>query len=729
MRLPPTRPSRALPPRALRPPLRAGALVAAALVAASLAAPAQADDEGPANQIHYPLNDELEGILAAADAARAEGEHARAIDLYRGALESDGPKGKAGELKGGYQIARDPEARGQRRFIGITEWAIRGLRALPPEGLKLFRARYDYRAGSALEAALESDEPFRALARAYEQFPVSSHAPRMLEALAELALERGELARARRTLERLLEHHEAEIASPPAVRKKLLVCAIGLGDPVGVQRWAQALRRDAPGRPIHLGGEPLAVEDLIGRALRVESARGAAGAVPLVRGDAQNHAYFPVEAAVGAARFTPRAFDAAGPARGFGGHPLGPGALQGGFGSHSRALPVVHDGRAFVVTADSVHAFDLANGDEARRIRRPPQRPLYDDPNPKVQFGGAIARGVLAAPLVQEVLRDQTFRGIPIKVQIPIRKLAGFDVDPERWSWEWDHALMLRDTALERWSFPSPPTALEGTIYASAFAIEGFVDCHVAAFDARTGRPIWTTWVASGQVEQTMFGEQANEPLCVPVAAADGVIYYCTSFGSLAALDADTGRMLWVAEYDQVEVHAPKGYYATMRPIVWENNAPVIERGVVVVAPLDSNEVYGFDARTGERLWEADARSKGSSQVDMRYVFGAHAGRVVLAGGHEVRCHDVAGGKLLWSSQLRGRVIAGRGLIAGGAVLAPLDNEKLITIDLESGERTGMHDLAATGNLTLSGDALLVVGAGKLVAHKNGGQPAGRSFK
>ena len=116
---------------------------------------AAAQEAAPSNQLHYPLAEELAGMLRAADAKRAAGELDGAIDIYRLVLDSD----KAG--RAGYQIATIdepvrgavmPGAQRQRRYIGITEWTIASLRALPAEGVKLFRSRYDYRAGSAMAA-------------------------------------------------------------------------------------------------------------------------------------------------------------------------------------------------------------------------------------------------------------------------------------------------------------------------------------------------------------------------------------------------------------------------------------------------------------------------------------------------------------------------------------------------------------------------------------------------
>ena len=691
-----------------------------------LVSAAAGQDSAPTNQIHYPLAEELGGLLETADQSRREGKHEQAIELYRSVLDADQPKN-------GYQIARLSEGLGQgepRRFLGVTEWAIRGLRALPKDGRALFRSKYDYRASSALDEARRATDPYAALARAYELYPISSYAVQLLERMAELSLERGNFARARRVLQLLLEHHEQELPSPPRIRKKLLLCALGLGESDEVRSLGLALKRDDPDGEIHMGGAPIKLEELVTQALEVEAVRrgkqkGTQPSSKLLRSDSANRAAVPTRPAFGAARFAPKVFDNHSLLEQRAGGGILHGTLpQGGF--PARNLPLVHEGLVFLCTADSLLAFDLLTGEEPRRIIRPQGRPVFQDRNAKVQFGGAIDQGILLAPLVETVLRDQSYRGIPIKVRIPIRKLAAFDL--ERWAWQWDHAALLAGTNMERWSFPTPPLVQEGVAYVSAFSIEGAVNCHVTAFDVRTGGHLWSTWIASGQVEQTMFGEQATEPLCVPVAVSDGLVYFATSFGCVAAVEADTGRPVWVTEYEQIEVRAPRGYYADPRNIAWENNAPVVESGVVVVAPLDSPNYYGIDAKDGRRLWNARRRAY-AADADMRYVMGATDGRVVLAGGHDVRCLDVRVGKLKWRAPLRGRLVSGRGCIAGDVVCIPVDRNEVFLFDLVTGKRTGRHDLAATGNLLVIGGDLVVTGNGTLVVHQNGDSKRGRDFK
>ena len=90
-------------------------------------------------------------------------------------------------------------------------------------------------AGSAFDEAKKAKDPYRALMRVYELYPISRHSKSMLEMAADLAFEQGALARARRVEPALLRvgaeqrdrpgpqplHGEGEVRERVVARERL----------------------------------------------------------------------------------------------------------------------------------------------------------------------------------------------------------------------------------------------------------------------------------------------------------------------------------------------------------------------------------------------------------------------------------------------------------------------------------------------------------------------------
>ncbi|MBL4844405.1 MAG: PQQ-like beta-propeller repeat protein [Planctomycetes bacterium] len=705
-------------------------LVAVALLVLALPSPAEAQP-GPRkprkrrvkrSKLHYPLSSEAKALLRTADRARKKKDWATACTLYRSVLDQD---------ENSVVPHPDAEPGEPLRLIGVKEWAIRSLRSLPAEGVAVWREKYDYRAASAFKVARSAPRSDFELATVYDLYPISSCAKEILTLLADRSLQRGELGRAGKNLRLLLRHHGPELGDDDPIHRKLLLCAIGLGDPEAVDKEARALlhgneKKVLIGRSLHTPAE-LVAQALQREAERTGRYRGSAATGLHTRGGLANRACFDGEPIMGGVLVPRFQFGEDMPDWRGGSRARYRSRVTGS--SPPRSMAVVYDGQVFIPGADQLHTLDLETGRPRRRMRRPANRPIYpDDDNDKVQYGACVGQATLVAPLVEQVQRDQSFRGIPIKVKIPRRKLCAFDL--EAWRWRWDHAKSLKGTPFEAWSFPSTPTAHEGRVYSTAWSIEGYVNSNVACFDLQTGKPLWGALIASGQVEQTMFGEQAAEPLCTPLALVDGVLYVVSQIGCVAALDADTGRLLWLTEYDTIQVRAAKGYFPDHRDIRWENNAPIVESGVVIAAPLDSWAFFGFNRETGKRLWRASQRLGGSgTESDMRYLIGADRGRVVLAGGGDVRCVDVQSGLLKWRSAVGTRQVAGRGCLLGGRACIPLDDGSVAMFDLDRGHLVGQARLSIGGNLLPCGRALVVVGGGSVAVHRLGAQSPGKDFK
>jgi outer membrane protein assembly factor BamB/tetratricopeptide (TPR) repeat protein len=697
--------------------------MAVALLAAliPLATSRSQDDgatESGANRLQLPVNEDQDNLLKGAEKAKKDGDFERTIDLLRAAVDKDLDSKRPNQIifldEQGAAAADQPAL---RRFLGVTESATALLRSLPKEAVALYRSKFDRHAQALFAAALDSDDLARELVKVCERFPLASGASGALQAAGDRAFARGELERARRLYERILRDYKDELKSPHAalVREKLILACIPLGRKQDVERLLKELTTEDKDAKVHVNGVAKSKDEVLALTLKQESLlRGeATDSRPLLtlpRGDTANRATFGRAIRVGTSRFK-RAFDE--------------GALDGGFRSMgsggdpgpARHLPLVLNDSIFLATADRLRAFSL-DGTERPKISIVGQ--AYTDDNPNVQFGAAIERGVLIAPFVDRVQDDQSFRGIPIKVKIPIRKLGGFDL--ERWRWRWNHRDVLATTPLKEASFPVAPVCCDGDCYVAAFKIEGFVNCYAVAFDAESGALRWSTWIASGQVEQTMFGEHAREPLCAPVCMGDGKVFDASQIGCVAALDADTGRIRWVKEYDTILVNAAKGYYPDPRNIIWQNNAPVYDQGVVVVAPMDSEYYYGLDAQDGKMLWR-----QSNSQHDvfdahsqLGYLVGATDGRVVTAGGRRVVCQDIQTGARRWQVQLPDRhLVAGRGVIAAGKVYIPT-SDTIEVINLATGTNEPSQAVPQMGgNLIVANDAVVIASDGKVAAFEN----------
>lgn len=133
--------------------------------------------------------------------------------------------------------------------------------------------------------------------------------------------------------------------------------------------------------------------------------------------------------------------------------------------------------------------------------------------------------------------------------------------------------------------FETTPLVVDGVLYGTA------PDNRVYALDARTGRPIWL-------YQRQLPGD--IRPCCGRVNRGLGILGDKVFFGTLdshvMALDTKTGNVVW----DTVAVDYSKGYSMTAAPLVVKN---------LVIIGMAGGEygVRGFidayDANTGQRKW------------------------------------------------------------------------------------------------------------------------------
>ncbi len=262
---------------------------------------------------------------------------------------------------------------------------------------------------------------------------------------------------------------------------------------------------------------------------------------------------------------------------------------------------------------------------------------------------------------------------------------------------------------------------------------------NVYAVDARTGELLWTRKVTTHEYARISNGPALyDHRLYVPISATEEVFsadphYSCCTFrGSVVALDANTGRVLWKS-YTIPEAPRPvkknslgTQLYAPAGAAVW--NTPTIdpERHALYVgtgdaytepAPKTSDAVVAFDLTTGKMLWSYQTEANdawmvgcvpettencpknlgtdhdiGSSPILLKLASGKRILLVTPKSGEVFALDPDKRGALLWKKPMINTVAPNNGEIAfGGAAVAdafyvPLEDGRFVALDPANGK-------------------------------------------
>ncbi len=625
-----------------------------------------------ANQLHLPESRELQVLVRRAQEQAERGEWRAAVETYLELLRKD-------RAPDGGKILR----LGEGRYVGYSRYARERLKAFPPEGVEAFRRATDAQAGAIYRTAAAAFDGPR-LAEVAGLYPIGSFADDAHERLGDLALESGDLPLAAR-------HYDAGLAVPLSDR-----------DPESLGRKLE-LARAGPTDAAELARRRLPVEPAGPAPVPGGPARAAEAAPRVdwpVEGGSNAHVRrLEVPVDLKRPRFTvqlpPSRQGQLWPSRAartaryrF------EGLAYAKDEAFAEVHPAVVDGRLVIVTGRHIVAHDLRSG--VSRFGPIAVWTGAEDRNGNLYYGATVAGGRIFAPFVHAVSRGDSYRGIPIKEEIPTRKLVAFDLRTGARLWHLAET-GAADEVATRASFALPPIEREGVLYTTACVREGSLKTYVFALDAATGKVLWRRFLAAGQVELTMFGEHAVEPPQMQLAERGGILYACTASGAMYALSLD-GEVQWAATYEQIPIEAAKTYYAIERDLPWRNTPPLATDDAVIVAPIDSTNFYVFDPATGAVRFRIDRNGQ-------RQLVGVWDGKLVLA-GDRVTGVDLAKGRVVWprgGDVLFTEEEAGRGLISNGIAYIPFPS-RVARFDATTGAR--LPDIVVPGGIRDSGTIL-----------------------
>ncbi len=179
----------------------------------------------------------------------------------------------------------------------------------------------------------------------------------------------------------------------------------------------------------------------------------------------------------------------------------------------------------------------------------------------------------------------------------------------------------------------SGPTVAAGRAFVTdRLAKPGEIE-RVHAFDAQSGKPLWTFSYDCRYTVEYKAGPRAA------VSIDDGRAYALGTMGHLHCLDAATGKVLWKKEPAEYQVRVP----------IWGAAAAPLVDGDQVVVQLGGRNgacLVAFDKRTGAERWRAlDDPASYSAPILV-----TQAGRRVLVAwtGANVAGLDPGSGKVYW---------------------------------------------------------------------------------
>jgi len=551
-------------------------------------------------------------------------------------------------------------------YRGARAWAAQVLSSAPPELREEYERLYGPGGEEALREALATGDR-KGLLDVLRSFEGTAAGLRAAATLADDALLRGRPAEARLLLMRIARLHP-DAARDGAIQRRLQLAAA---------------RDHAEGGPPPPGDAPAAAPDASWPMLGGNASRDRVASRATV-GPLQHT----VEAELRERLWDdpPRPDAGYYPFRGSRGEEDG---LRERWITYNPIEPVVSRGVLVVSDGKRVGAFNLFSGEALWQY--PEQVDVENDGRTNVSsiFTPVVSGGVVHVALEAPVaFLAQKLQEVPIIYYLPMRRLVALDLETGAVLWRHDEEFFgAHDGSepLRSLSVSGAPVVRGDRLYAGAVASEGTFHSHVVAIDRHTGELVYATRVSNGQQELNLFGRQLQECMPMPLTEVEGVLYYGTNLGIVAAVDALLGTPLWATPYETEKI--PSTFYWFEAPRRWPrfaNGPPLVSGDTVVALPTDSTDVLALDRRSGEILFRVRSQIFPSDKpLDLQTLHAVDAERAYVSGQRGVAAlwlvRDPARraepGEIAWTMWFAEEDTgAGRGFLALDALWVPTFN-------------------------------------------------------
>ena len=253
----------------------------------------------------------------------------------------------------------------------------------------------------------------------------------------------------------------------------------------------------------------------------------------------------------------------------------------------------------------------------------------------------------------------------------------------------------------------APPIVAGGRV----FVLDS--EAHVFSFNARSGTPLWNHELApkggdSSLTNTLTFGLLGQNKSTDPskgfgggIAYDGGRLFVSTGFGSIFAMSASDGRIVWKKDLGV--------------PII---NAPVAVNGRVFIS-TEENHFYALDGRDGHQLWDHQGISESASILESTSAAVADQYVIVPYSSGELFALRVDNGRSSWSDMLTRSGtntalselddIAGRPVVDRDLVFAISHSGIMVAININTGDRVWSRDIGGIQTPWAAGDFIYVL--------------------
>jgi hypothetical protein len=506
-------------------------------------------------------------------------------------------------------------------YLGAREACLQRIAALAPEGLAAYRATVDARAASVLAESLARGD-VAALSRHANAMALSTNGPKMLVALADLRVARGDVRLAVQALTDLLRlwPESGATAEMPGVDRAAVVLRLAsllasLGDESGVWWLARETSPKllASPSPATAGAK---LEADLARCAAAALRRGAPPAFPAGELRVAAQFEFAPERARRLDSTTSREVDE---------HPLPIGTPERPVLLTRETAETHAQARVVALAPDAAGTgalvplwtfpSDEENKAVLRRGGRGPFAPARS--GDLLIFPWPVEPSAPAAPGQKAANPDDEQNTLPMLSISGEGRLVderGGDDEKRREDGDLELAATLNQSGeivRPALSFCGRPLVVGDSVFTTLVRRTengGATELHVARFDivaegaTRRLRERWRRHVLDGDTMPPARYPSENsgdysEALAAPASLAErfGRVYVASNTGAVACVDASDGRVAWVQAYERFGPSS-RGAVLAAKPKTW-NDLPVLVDGPFVwTAPRDSDYVLQFRA-------------------------------------------------------------------------------------------------------------------------------------